>query len=56
MFPSSQCFKYYSNQRHGLFHADSVVSMSRLIESRSEADEIINNVLNIIERSYCEIL
>lgn len=51
-----ECFKYYSNQRHGLFHADSVVSMSRLIESRSEADEIINNVLNIIERSYCEIL
>lgn len=51
-----RCFGYYSSQRHALFHADSIVSMSRLIESRVEAEEIINNVLNIIEGSYCEIL
>lgn len=50
------CFEYYSIQRHSLFHADSIVSMSRLIESRNEADEIINKVLSTIERSYCEIL
>ncbi|KLE00238.1 MULTISPECIES: type II toxin-antitoxin system RnlA family toxin [Aliarcobacter] len=51
-----ECFEYYSNQRHGLFHADSIASMSRLIENKTEADEIINNVLDIIERSYCETL
>ena len=50
------CFEYYSKQRHGLFHADSVVEMSRLIESRIEAEKIIDEVLNIIERSYREIL
>lgn len=44
-------YSYYSNQRHPVFHMDSTVATSKLLD-RSEAEHIINTVINVIEDGY----
>lgn len=49
-------YKYFKRQRHGLFHVDGIIETTRLIESKREADEILEDVFNIIEKTYSNIV
>lgn len=50
-----RCYKYYSEQRHGLMHTDEKVQMSRVIEFRNEADAIVHAVFSLLEGTYKDI-
>ncbi|GGD40952.1 hypothetical protein GCM10012288_13780 [Malaciobacter pacificus] len=52
----NECCSYYSTHRHPLFHSDPRPEISRIIEDKQEADRIITKTLELIERTYCEIL
>jgi len=52
----NECCSYYSTHRHPLFHSDPRPEISRIIEDKQEADRIIIKTLELIERTYCEIL
>ena len=47
-------YRYWSTQRHGLFHVDGNISTSRIL-TRTEADQILTNVFQIIEESHALI-
>jgi hypothetical protein len=44
-------YSYYSNQRHTIFHMDTTVSTSKILD-RTEAEHIINTGINVIESGY----
>lgn len=44
-------FKYFKDNRHVYFHTEQVLIDTALIQNRSEADSIINSVINLIETS-----
>jgi hypothetical protein len=44
-------YSYYSAQRHTVFHMDSTVSTSKILD-RTEAEHIINTGINVIEDGY----
>jgi hypothetical protein len=44
-------YSYYSNQRHSIFHMDSTVGTSKILD-RTEAEHIINTGINLIEEGY----
>lgn len=44
-------YSYYSNQRHTIFHMDTNVSTSKILD-RTEAEHIINTGINVIESGY----
>jgi hypothetical protein len=44
-------YSYYSNQRHTIFHMDSTVATSKILD-RAEAEHIINRGINVIEDGY----
>lgn len=48
-------YKYLRGNRHVLFHAEQILIGTTILEDKREADEIINNVLNLIETSYTNI-
>jgi hypothetical protein len=48
-------YQYWSSQRHGLSHVDGVVSTTRIL-NRTEADQILCDVLRIIDESYAPLL
>lgn len=48
-------YKYYKDNRHGLFHTDNVAEASRMLESKTEADVLLFEVIRKIEDSYLEI-
>jgi hypothetical protein len=50
-----ESFKLYNLHRHGLFHADGVPALSRLIETRAEAITIVHAVLHCIESTASAI-
>ncbi|MBK7897943.1 MAG: type II toxin-antitoxin system RnlA family toxin [Betaproteobacteria bacterium] len=45
----------YNRHRPGLFHADGIPEMSRLVESRKEVVALIESVFHTVESSYREI-
>lgn len=47
-------YSFYNYNRHGLFHMDGTVVTSRIL-NRTEAENIINNALNLIEGSISSI-
>jgi len=49
-----KCYAYWVSQRHGLFHIDSTVDTSRVLD-RNEAAEIIEHTLELIESTYTAI-
>ncbi|NMM11917.1 MAG: hypothetical protein HHJ17_00035 [Rhodoferax sp.] len=49
-------YDLYNKHRHGLFHADGVPEMSRLVETRQEAVTLIESVFHIVESNYQEIV
>ena len=44
-------YSYYHNQRHTIFHMDSTVATSKILD-RAEAEHIINTGINVIEDGY----
>lgn len=48
-------YNYYKNNRHFIFHADQTLSSTLLLDSKSEADQIVNDVTDMIESSYKKI-
>lgn len=48
-------YMYLYNNRHAIFHAEQVLIGTTILEDKQEADEIVNNVLNLIETSYINI-
>lgn len=48
-------YQYWSSQRHVLSHVDGVVSTTRIL-TRTEADQILCDVLRIIDESYAPLL
>ena len=46
----------YNTHRPGLFHADGVPEMSRLVESRKDVVALIESVFHTVESSYREIV
>lgn len=45
-------YKYYHDQRHGLFHADSEPNNIRVVPDKNGAHDIINQTIKIIEETY----
>jgi hypothetical protein len=45
-------YKYYKTNRHGLFHIDGNITSSRIISNQTEANVVINKVIEIIEMSH----
>jgi len=48
-------YKYYRNTRHVIFHADQTLILTTILDTKTEADEIVNKVINLIETSYTNI-
>lgn len=48
-------YKYFKDNRHVHFHAEQIVMGTKIIKDKEEADEIVNNVINLIETSYISI-
>lgn len=48
-------YNYLVNNRHVIFHTEQVLIGTTILEDKQEADEIVNNVLNLIETSYKNI-
>ena len=48
-------YYYLASNRHVVFHAEQLLIGTTLLEDKQEADEIVNNVLNLIETSYINI-
>lgn len=47
---------YFKDNRHVHFHAEQILIGTELIEKRSEADDIINTVIELIESSYKNVI
>lgn len=48
------CYNFYYQNRHGVFHADDIPSVSRIID-KSEANRIVETVCKLIEEGTNEI-
>ncbi|NMO94233.1 RNase LS family HEPN domain-containing protein [Paenibacillus lemnae] len=48
-------FNYFNEHRNGLFHADGIDANIRLVETKQEADRIINITFQIIEETYSKL-
>lgn len=45
-------YKYFDSTRHDIFHIDLILSETKLITDRNEAENIVREVIRIIEESY----
>ena len=50
-----KAYNYFSSERHTLFHVDSMTDATRIIDTREKAENIIDNVINIINETYALI-
>jgi hypothetical protein len=48
-------YSYLTGNRHVIFHTEQILIGTTILEDKQEADEIVNNVLNLIETSYINI-
>lgn len=51
-----QVYNYFNKNRHTIFHTDQILIVSRILEDNQEADLIINEVINMIESTYSDIM
>lgn len=51
-----ECYNFYHNNRHPLFHIGEIIVDTRIIETKSKADNIINNIIELIERTYSSLI
>jgi hypothetical protein len=45
----------YNVHRHSLFHADATTISTRTIDNRREAIEIVDNVIQTVEKAYAQL-
>lgn len=50
-----EIYNFLSKNRHPMFHTNYIVDATMIIEDRSEAEEIIDNTLELIKRTYHKI-
>lgn len=48
-------YSYWASERNPLFHVDGNINATRLVETRKEADDIFNTVVDLIESTYIDI-
>lgn len=48
-------YSFLRNERNSSFHIDGEIDTSRLIETRTEADDIFNKALDLIESTYIDM-
>lgn len=51
-----RCYKLWLTHRHRLFHMDSVLNTTRILDTREEAVAIVDAVLDAIEADYRKIV
>lgn len=51
----SECYNYLNANRHGVFHVNGAINTTRLL-SRDEALEMFNEIIELIERTYQNII
>ena len=52
-----ESYRFYREHRHSLFHVDgTIIDDTRILETKKEASEILNDVLDLIETSYSKII
>lgn len=51
-----EVYNYFYKNRHTLFHAEQILFMSRILEDKQEADLIVNEVIEMIERTYTYLI
>jgi hypothetical protein len=49
-----QCYSYWAQQRHGLFHMDAIIETTRTL-TKDVANKIIEETLSLIENTYTAI-
>ncbi|MFD0942929.1 ribonuclease H1 domain-containing protein [Savagea faecisuis] len=47
-----EVYNYINKNRHTLFHSEQILITSRILENKLEADQIVNEVIDMIERTY----
>lgn len=47
-----EVYNFFNKNRHQLFHTDQVLCTTVILESKLEADRIVYDVINMIERTY----
>jgi len=50
-----ECYNFYYNNRHPLFHVGEVIADTKVIGTKNKADNIINNIIELIERTYSSL-
>lgn len=51
-----EIYGYLKRNRHCIFHTNSILLETKLLEKKEEADDIINNVLELIERIFTKCI
>lgn len=54
--PLTEVYNYLNKNRHTLFHSDQLLFTTRILEDKLEADRIVNEVINLIERTYTYLI
>eukprot|EP01029_Cantina_marsupialis_P024111 TRINITY_DN612724_c0_g1_i3.p1 TRINITY_DN612724_c0_g1~~TRINITY_DN612724_c0_g1_i3.p1 ORF type:complete len:272 (+),score=3.73 TRINITY_DN612724_c0_g1_i3:396-1211(+) len=47
----NQCYAYYKDERHGLFHASGILANTRMLSARQDAVNVVSEVLRRIEEA-----
>lgn len=47
-----EVYNFFNKNRHQLFHTDQILCTTVILESKVEADRIVYDVINMIERTY----
>ena len=55
-FAMEEVYNYFKKNRHTIFHTEQILFMTTLLEDRHEADQIVNEVIDMIERTYTGII
>lgn len=50
-----ELYRYFKDNRHNRFHTNQIIESTTIIESKVEADTIINESISLIENSYKKI-
>lgn len=51
-----EAYNLYNTQRHSLFHVDSMIETTRTIDTKLQAEKLIDDVINLIETTYTRLI
>jgi viroplasmin and RNaseH domain-containing protein len=52
----TEVYNYLNKNRHTLFHSEQLLFTTRILEDKLEADQIVNEVIDLIERTYTYLI